>query len=56
MKGPRKVVVLVNIRSTDVLRTEKFQDYLYGNTFLAVTDSNPLTYITSAKLDATNYR
>ena len=37
--------------------TEKFQDYLYGNTFLAVTDSNPLTYIlTSAKLDATSYR
>lgn len=37
--------------------TEKFQDYLYGNTFIAVTDSNPLTYIlTSAKLDATSYR
>lgn len=37
--------------------TEKFQDYLYGNTFLAVTDSNPLTYIlTSAKLDAASYR
>ncbi|KAI5085922.1 hypothetical protein C0J45_24171, partial [Silurus meridionalis] len=37
--------------------TEKFQDYLYGNKFLAVTDSNPLTYIlTSAKLDATSYR
>ncbi|KAJ8014924.1 hypothetical protein DPEC_G00020820 [Dallia pectoralis] len=37
--------------------TEKFQDYLYGNMFFAVTDSNPLTYIlTSAKLDATNYR
>ncbi|KAJ8007789.1 hypothetical protein DPEC_G00097840 [Dallia pectoralis] len=37
--------------------TEKFQDYLYGNMFFAVTDSNPLTYIlTSAKLDATSYR
>ena len=37
--------------------TEKFQDYLYGSSFLAVTDSNPLTYIlTSAKLDATSYR
>ncbi|KAJ8339479.1 hypothetical protein SKAU_G00362650 [Synaphobranchus kaupii] len=37
--------------------TEKFQDYLYGSPFLAVTDSNPLTYIlTSAKLDATSYR
>lgn len=37
--------------------TEKFQDYLYGRPFLAVTDSNLLTYIlTSAKLDATSYR
>ncbi|KAG1953594.1 interleukin-1 receptor accessory protein-like 1-A [Pimephales promelas] len=37
--------------------TEKFQDYLYGSSFLVVTDSNPLTYIlTSAKLDATSYR
>ena len=37
--------------------TEKFQDYLYGSPFLAVTDSNPLTYIlTSAKLDAASYR
>lgn len=37
--------------------TEKFQDYLCGSPFLAVTDSNPLTYIlTSAKLDATSYR
>lgn len=35
--------------------TEKFQDYLYGSSFLVVTDSNPLTYIlTSAKLDATS--
>lgn len=37
--------------------TEKFSDYLYGNHFTAITDSNPLTYIlTSAKLDATSYR
>lgn len=37
--------------------TEKFSDYLYGNQFTVVTDSNPLTYIlTSAKLDATSYR
>uniref|UniRef100_A0A3B1IZP3 Gypsy retrotransposon integrase-like protein 1 n=1 Tax=Astyanax mexicanus TaxID=7994 RepID=A0A3B1IZP3_ASTMX len=37
--------------------TEKFSDYLYGNTFTVITDSNPLTYIlTSAKLDATSYR
>lgn len=37
--------------------TEKFQDYLYGRPFLAVTDSNPLTYVlTSAKLDAASYR
>lgn len=36
---------------------EKFQDYLYGNTFTVVTDNNPLTYIlTSAKLDAVGYR
>lgn len=37
--------------------TEKFKDYLYGNHFTVITDSNPLTYIlTSAKLDATSYR
>lgn len=36
---------------------EKFCDYLYGNHFTVVTDSNPLTYIlTTAKLDATSYR
>lgn len=36
---------------------EKFQDYLYGNTFTVVTDNNPLTYIlTSAKLDAASHR
>ncbi len=37
--------------------TEKFSDYLYGNQFTVITDSNPLTYILiSAKLDATSYR
>ncbi|KAK2896137.1 hypothetical protein Q8A73_015625 [Channa argus] len=37
--------------------TEKFHDYLYGNTFTVVTDNNPLRYIlTTAKLDATGYR
>ena len=37
--------------------TEKFHDYLYGNTFSVVTDNNPLTYVlTSAKLDATGHR
>lgn len=37
--------------------TEKFRDYLYGNYFTVVTDSNPVTYtLTSAKLDATSYR
>lgn len=36
---------------------EKFCDYLYGNQFTVVTDSNPLTYVlTSAKLDTTSYR
>ena len=37
--------------------TEKFYDYLYGNEFTVVTDSNPLTYLlTTAKLDAASYR
>ena len=37
--------------------TEKFSDYLYGNDFTVVTDSNPLTYLlTTAKLDAASYR
>lgn len=37
--------------------TEKFHDYLYGNTFIVRTDNNPLTYITTtAKLDATGHR
>jgi len=37
--------------------TEKFNDYLYGNTFEVVTDNNPLTYVlTSARLDATGHR
>ena len=37
--------------------TEKFHDYVYGNTFTVYTDNNPLTYILiSAKLDATGHR
>ena len=37
--------------------TEKFHDYLYGNTFSVITDNNPLTYVLkSAKLDATRHR
>ena len=37
--------------------TDKFHDYLYGNTFNVVTDNNPLTYVlTTAKLDATGHR
>lgn len=37
--------------------TDKFHDYLYGNTFEVRTDNNPLTYVTkSAKLDATGHR
>ena len=33
--------------------TEQFHEYLYGNTFDAYTDNNPLTYVlTTAKLDA----
>ena len=37
--------------------TEKFKDYLYGHHFHVLTDSNPLTYVTStAKLNATDHR
>ena len=37
--------------------SEKFHDYLYGNSFEVITDNNPLTYVlTSAKLDATGLR
>ena len=37
--------------------TDKFHDYLYGNSFTVKTDNNPLTYmLTSAKLDATGHR
>ena len=37
--------------------TDKFHDYLYGNSFTVLTDNNPLTYIlTTAKLDATGHR
>lgn len=37
--------------------TEKFHDYLHGNSFTVITDNNPLTYLlTTAKLDAASYR
>ena len=37
--------------------TEKFHDYLYGNTFSVITDNNSLTYVLKwAKLDATGNR
>lgn len=37
--------------------TEKFSDYVMGQTFSVYTDNNPLTYLlTSAKLDATGHR
>lgn len=39
------------------LIVEKFQDYLYGNTFTVIMDNSPLTYVLkSAKLDAASYR
>jgi hypothetical protein len=37
--------------------TDKFHDYLYGNSFVVKTDNNPLTYVlTTAKLDAAGHR
>ena len=36
--------------------TEKFRDYLYGGKFTVVTDNNPLSYIKSSKLGATEMR
>ena len=37
--------------------TERYHDYLYGNTCTVLTDNNPLTYVlTSAKLDTTGHR
>ena len=37
--------------------SEKYHEYLYGNTFTVLTDNNPLTYVlTTAKLDATGHR
>ena len=37
--------------------TDKFHDYLYGNSFDVYIDNNPLTYVlTTAKLDATGHK
>ena len=36
--------------------TEKFRDYLIGGTFVVYTDNNPLSYIQTAKLGATEMR
>ena len=37
--------------------TEKFHDFLYGNSFTVLTDNNPLTYVLkTAKLDAAGHR
>ena len=37
--------------------TERYHDYLYGNSCTVLTDNNPLTYVlTSAKLDTTGHR
>ena len=37
--------------------TDQFHEYLYGNTFDAYTDNNPLTYVlTTATLDAKGHR
>jgi hypothetical protein len=36
--------------------TEKFRDYLIGSKFIVYTDNNPLCYLQTAKLDATEMR
>lgn len=36
--------------------TEKFREYLLGNTFTVLTDNNPLAYLDTAKLGATEMR
>lgn len=36
--------------------TEKFRDYLLGSRFVVYTDSNPLSYLQTAKLGATEMR
>ena len=36
--------------------TEKFRDYLLGNAFTVLTDNNPLAYLDTAKLGATEMR
>lgn len=36
--------------------TEKFRDYLLGAKFVVYTDNNPLSYLQTAKLGATETR
>ena len=36
--------------------TEKFRDYLLGSTFIVFTDNNPLSYLQTSKLGATELR
>jgi hypothetical protein len=36
--------------------TDKFRDYLLGNDFVVYTDNNPLSYLKTAKLGATELR
>lgn len=36
--------------------TEKFRDYLLGSKFMIFTDNNPLSYLQTAKLGATEMR
>lgn len=36
--------------------TEKFRDYLLGGSFVVFTDNNPLSYLQTAKLGATEMR
>ena len=36
--------------------TDKFRDFILGTSFVVFTDNNPLSYLKSAKLDATEMR
>ena len=36
--------------------TEKFRDYLLGSTFIVFTDNNPMSYLQTSKLGATELR